>query len=164
MLDLPVTWIAGDGKAKGLLQFNDHGVTVVIGKQQSGYPWDQIHRVTLDDPGRTKASVGAIAAFGVVGLARRIAYTLITVSGSGQDIFFETKQPVSISRTFAYRVLHEIPAAAGRIFVDGVQLSSEPARSLTPPAAWYPDPHDIQRLRWFDGNEWTEHYSPRADQ
>lgn len=30
-----------------------------------------------------------------------------------------------------------------------------------PDAAWYPDPHDGSRLRYWDGQEWTEHYAPR---
>jgi FtsZ-binding cell division protein ZapB len=25
------------------------------------------------------------------------------------------------------------------------------------PANWYPDPHDVARLRWWDGTQWTQH-------
>ncbi len=35
---------------------------------------------------------------------------------------------------------------------------------LPPPAplaAWYPDPSDAHRWRWWDGTVWTEHTSPR---
>lgn len=31
----------------------------------------------------------------------------------------------------------------------------------SPPAAWYPDPHDTAQLRWWDGGRWTEHVEPR---
>ncbi|MFF3063636.1 DUF2510 domain-containing protein [Oerskovia sp. NPDC057915] len=27
---------------------------------------------------------------------------------------------------------------------------------------WYPDPQDQRRVRWFDGNRWTEHWRPAA--
>lgn len=29
-----------------------------------------------------------------------------------------------------------------------------------PPAAWHPDPAGTHRLRWWDGQQWTEHYQP----
>lgn len=29
-------------------------------------------------------------------------------------------------------------------------------------AGWYQDPHDPSRLRWFDGNQWTDNYHPPA--
>ncbi|MDC7122035.1 DUF2510 domain-containing protein [Cellulomonas fimi] len=31
----------------------------------------------------------------------------------------------------------------------------------SPPAAWYPDPHDAAQLRWWDGGRWTDHVEPR---
>ncbi|MEQ8840717.1 MAG: DUF2510 domain-containing protein [Acidimicrobiales bacterium] len=30
------------------------------------------------------------------------------------------------------------------------------------PAGWYNDPEDVTQLRYWNGNEWTEHRSPRA--
>jgi hypothetical protein len=29
----------------------------------------------------------------------------------------------------------------------------------TTPAGWYPDPYAVARLRWWDGQQWTEHVS-----
>lgn len=46
---------------------------------------------------------------------------------------------------------------------EGVSLSygasSAPA---TPPAAWYPDPADAARERWWDGQGWTDHVRLRT--
>lgn len=33
-----------------------------------------------------------------------------------------------------------------------------------PLPAWYPDPHDPARLRWWDGDAWTEHVQTPPDQ
>ncbi|GGB26083.1 scramblase [Flexivirga endophytica] len=32
--------------------------------------------------------------------------------------------------------------------------------TTNPPAAWHPDPAGSNRLRWWDGQQWTEHYQP----
>lgn len=29
-----------------------------------------------------------------------------------------------------------------------------------PPAGWYPDPRGGQRLRWWDGTDWADHWRP----
>ena len=29
-----------------------------------------------------------------------------------------------------------------------------------PPGNWYPDPHDASQLRYWDGQQWTEHRAP----
>lgn len=31
-----------------------------------------------------------------------------------------------------------------------------------PPAGWYPDPHDQNQNRYFDGAQWTDNYLPKA--
>jgi hypothetical protein len=36
-----------------------------------------------------------------------------------------------------------------------LQTQSHPL--VLPPPAWYPDPHSPDRLRYWDGNAWTEH-------
>jgi hypothetical protein len=35
-----------------------------------------------------------------------------------------------------------------------------PAESSSPPADWYPDPTGQARLRYWDGNQWTDNTSP----
>ena len=32
----------------------------------------------------------------------------------------------------------------------------------TPPAGWFPDPHDATQYRYWDGTRWTDHRSPRT--
>lgn len=34
----------------------------------------------------------------------------------------------------------------------------------SPPAAWYPDPEHADQLRYWDGQHWTEHRTPRSAQ
>lgn len=34
--------------------------------------------------------------------------------------------------------------------------------NATPVAGWYPDPHDAAQVRYWDGDQWTEHRAPRA--
>ncbi|MEU4563962.1 DUF2510 domain-containing protein [Actinoplanes sp. NPDC023936] len=40
---------------------------------------------------------------------------------------------------------------------------SSPAQPSGAPAGWYPDPHGLPALRWWDGREWTAHIQPGAD-
>lgn len=35
-----------------------------------------------------------------------------------------------------------------------------PAVTSLPPADWYPDPHGVYRLRYWDGSQWTDHVAP----
>lgn len=32
----------------------------------------------------------------------------------------------------------------------------------TPPAGWFPDPHDATQYRYWDGTQWTDHRAPRT--
>jgi hypothetical protein len=32
--------------------------------------------------------------------------------------------------------------------------------SVSIPPSWHPDPHDPTMLRWWDGNQWTDHRCP----
>ena len=36
--------------------------------------------------------------------------------------------------------------------------------STTPPAAWYSDPEDAARVRYWDGQQWTDHRAPASQQ
>lgn len=50
------------------------------------------------------------------------------------------------------------PAGRGRLWV----MSQLPLQHV--PAGWYPDPAGSQRLRWWDGCVWAEHYQPLPTQ
>jgi hypothetical protein len=55
-------------------------------------------------------------------------------------------------------------AAAGGVGVPGAgaggaPAAPQPAQSSGPPAGWYPDPQGQARLRYWDGNAWTEQTS-----
>jgi hypothetical protein len=64
-------------------------------KQRMHYPWDTIRRFAFDDPGRTKANAGAIAIFGIAGMAGRKAFTFVTVGTNSGDVIFEADRPIS---------------------------------------------------------------------
>jgi hypothetical protein len=44
-----------------------------------------------------------------------------------------------------------------------MQTPAQPGTGGTP-ADWYDDPHDPTQLRYWDGQQWTEHRSPKGGQ
>jgi hypothetical protein len=161
-IDLPVKHLSRERNTPCILRIADAGVAVLAKKVEGGYPWEQVRRISFDDPGRTKANVGAIALFGVLGMASRRAFTLITVSTDDQELYFENEAPIGQWRASAPRIIDAVPAAAGRVWVDGAQVgAAAPASPAVPTAAgWYPDPLGVPRLRWHDGTAWTDHTAP----
>ena len=120
MVEFDVTYIAKRQKVAGKMRIDSTGVGMLFGHRNSGhYSWSEIQRISFDDPGRTKASVGAVVAFGVLGLAARKAFTLMTLSVTDQDVFFETEGPVATWRAAATRIQHEVPGSVGKLYVDG---------------------------------------------
>lgn len=53
----------------------------------------------------------------------------------------------------------DVQAAATRLVPQPEPTVPPPA---LPPAGWYADPTERDRLRWWDGERWTEHYHPPA--
>jgi hypothetical protein len=163
-IDIPVKYRSDDRALPCVLRIVDAGIALLARKQQSTFPWDTVRRVSFDDPGRTKANVGAIAVFGVLGMASRRAFTLITVSTDGQEMYFENETPIGQWKASAFRIVEAIPSSAGRVWVDGAQVASshtEPLNSQTSfSPGWYPDPLGQPRLRWHDGTAWTDHTAP----
>jgi hypothetical protein len=158
------------GRTRMCVRVDEQGVSLFLKKRSGGYVWDDVRRISFDDPGRTKASVAAIAMFGLAGLARRRAFTLITVTTSSEELYFEQDEPIGAWRAMGRRLVEEVPVARGRVYVDGQLLGDDaavpagPATADGPPAAptsagWYPDPLGMPRLRWYDGSSWTDHTS-----
>jgi hypothetical protein len=160
-IDIEASYLTREGKRRCVLRIADAGLGMYFGKKHGGYTWDQVRRISFDDPGRTKASVGAIALFGVLGMASRRAFTLITVSTDTEELYFENNVPIGAWRATGRRIVEDVPRAAGRIYVDGYLADTV---SATPPAAWtagwYADPLGLPGLRWHDGSAWTEHTAP----
>jgi hypothetical protein len=163
-IDIPATYRSEARAIPCVLRIVDAGIALLAKKQQSTFPWDIVRRVSFDDPGRTKANVGAIAVFGVLGMASRRAFTVITVSTDEQAMYFENETAIGQWKASAFRIVEAIPASAGRVWVDGAQVASshtEPLNSQTSfSAGWYPDPLGQPRLRWYDGMGWTDHIAP----
>lgn len=40
---------------------------------------------------------------------------------------------------------------------EGTEVSEQTTTTNQPAQGWYTDPHDAERLRWWDGNTWTDH-------
>lgn len=40
--------------------------------------------------------------------------------------------------------------------------TSQNGSRMNPPAGWHPDPHDTNIVRWWDGQQWTQHTQPKA--
>jgi hypothetical protein len=134
--DVAVTYVNKAGTFKGKIRIDDAGVGLIFGRHHSGsYTWDQVRRISFDDPGRTRASVGAIAVFGVLGLAARKAFSLITISVTDQDIYFTSPYAIGQWRASGLRIAEDVPAAASKIYVDGqpVQAVGQADNASTEP-------------------------------
>jgi hypothetical protein len=70
------------------------------------------------------------------GLAERRASTLLTLNVQDQDLVFETQWPIGTERTMALRIIDDVPAQAGRAFVDGSPIGplrrNAPAHDVLP--------------------------------
>ena len=157
-----------DNTIRMCIRLDDHGVGLYTKKKSGGYSWDDVRRLSFDDPGRTKGSVAAIALFGLAGLASRRSFTLITVTTTNEELYFDQDEPVGSWRAMSRRLVEEVPAANGRTYVDGELVGSSATPLPVGPTApgWYPDPLGIPQLRWHDGSSWTDHTStlPAAPQ
>ena len=163
-MDIYAKYLSDGGSRACALRIEDAGISVWFGKKMAGgYTWDEIRRVSFDDPGRTKASVGALAMFGVLGLASIQAFTLITVSLQDVDIYFNANGPIAAWRAAVDRLVEQVSSAAGRTYVDGALAGRTQTTPISYAAGWYADPLGQPRLRWHDGTAWTDHTSPLPD-
>ena len=132
MIEFPVFYVTKKQKTPGRIRLDDGGAAMLFGHGRSGqFSWSQLTRISFDDPGRTKASLGMIAVFGVLGLAARKTFTLMTLSTGDQDMYFELDQVVGAWRGAAERIIRDIASAEGKVFVDGALVGEAPALPAT---------------------------------
>lgn len=105
----------------GVLRLDETGIGWWRGgkKQKMHFPWDTIRRLSFDDPGRTKANAGAIAVFGVVGMAGRKAFTFVVVGTDSGDVIFEADRPISTWKSVAQEMTTDVPELKGKLYVSG---------------------------------------------
>jgi hypothetical protein len=159
-MKIDARWSGGNSR-RSTIYIDGNGVGMFFSKNQGGtFPWDQVRRISFDDPGRTKANVGAIAVFGVAGMASRYAFSHLTISTLNDDTVFDVDEPVSYWRAAAARILDEAPIAAGRLFLEGQPVGAFPSSPTATPAGWYASPTTAGVLQWWDGQRWTDHTQP----
>jgi hypothetical protein len=64
----------------------------------------------------------------------------------------------------AAEVAAEAPAEPSPAPAPEAPSTPEPAPVVTTPAGWYPDPSGRFELRYWDGNQWTEHVARAGQQ
>jgi hypothetical protein len=109
-----------------------------------------------------------IMAFGALGLAKRKTFTLVTVSTTNEELYFEIEEPIGLWRAKGRGLVDECSIAEGRIYVDGAlageHLPTSPTESAGQPApttaGWHADPLGMPQLRWHDGSSWTDKTHP----
>ena len=78
-----------------------------------------IRRLSFDDPGRTKANAGAIAVFGIAGMAGRKSFTFVVVGTDSGDVIFEADRPISTWKSVAQEMTTDVPELQGKLYVEG---------------------------------------------
>lgn len=111
----------------GLLRLDDAGIAWWRGgkKQKMHFPWATIRRLSFDDPGRTKANAGAIAMFGIAGMAGRKSFTFVVVGTDSGDVIFEADRPISTWKSVAQEMIIDVPELEGKLYVEGERVGGE---------------------------------------
>src|ERR1700722_15142990 len=123
-----VTYRTGQSAVTGQMRLDAGGVGLLFGRRSSDhFSWDQVQRISLNDPGPPPV-VSEIGASGVSQPYARSPFALVIVSlVDGRDFAFDTAWPMEIWRSSATYILEEVPAASGKIFADEQRVDREPA-------------------------------------
>lgn len=96
----------------GDLALDRNGVTfkpwVLHGQPEvQSWSWQEIRRVTVEDAGMGRDRW--VWAFGLLGFLVRSRRCVVVVSTEGEDLTFETKQPIAQVRAGARRLADDVP-------------------------------------------------------
>ena len=143
------------------LRFHPDGLYFLFGKKYTASTWAEVRQVSFDDLGRTRANAGAVALFGVAGLASRRSVTVVTAVLNSATWQFEAPFSLGQLRASLRELAQEIPVLASKLYINGQlpdRAGAAPSSSVSEltEAGWYPDPLGLPRMRWFDGSSWTD--------
>jgi hypothetical protein len=115
---------------------NDRVDLEAAGWRLDGYhkPASDIQFVSVEDGG-TKANVGALVMFGVLGLGARRSWTMVTVGFPDGDVVIAIREPVQAIRADMNSATRECPSLIGKI-LDGPPA---PHVRISPPPNNTPD-------------------------
>ena len=132
----------------GVLHLDETGIGWWRGgkKQKMHFPWTTIRRLSFDDPGRTKANAGAIAMFGIAGMAGRKSFTFVVVGADSGDVIFEADRPISTWKSVSQEMTTDVPELKGKLYVDGELVGSAPSAATDGRASTDDLPTQIAKL------------------
>ena len=137
---IPVRYLQGYGGkvGPGELELSDAGVAFLRRRNRPEWTctWDDVRSIHFDDPGRTKANGAAIFAFGVLGLASRRAFNIVTVDSEARGLgYLETEWPLGTWRAVLPQILRDVPAAQGKLLLQGDDLGGRSDAPAPEPAS-----------------------------
>lgn len=93
-------------------------------------PASEIEFIAVEDGG-TKANVGALVAFGVLGLGARRSWTMVTVGFPAGEVVIAIREPVQAIRTAMSTATRKCPGLKGKI----LDRPPPPDASTAPPSS-----------------------------
>jgi hypothetical protein len=94
------------------------GVRLAQGRKLiSEISWDEVDQFSFEDPKRTRMSVGAVLAFGVLGLGARKNFTFIYYAAGERTGVLEVDGLPVQWRGWVDALLSEAPGAKGKVFI-----------------------------------------------
>jgi hypothetical protein len=120
-------------RRNGVLRINGEGVTFFWKGGNFPAAWPAVESVAFDDPGRTRANLGALAVFGPLAIGSRVAFTLITVSANGSQSYFESNHSIGVWRATVQQIWNDVPEIRGKLYLEGQAVVSRASAAATQP-------------------------------